>query len=87
AAQVLIEGFKSELATEAEQLLYPRALRLANRITNAIDEKSALLLKVHAQTCATWEKEIAARHIYKVPMDNYSKGKIRFVEFINGTKT
>ncbi|XP_045778010.1 fanconi-associated nuclease 1-like isoform X2 [Maniola jurtina] len=87
AAKVLLEGFSSNLPTEAEQLLYPRALRLAKRKTNKIDVVTADKIAVYAQKVANWEKEISARHIYKVPMDNYGKGKLKFEAIVDGART
>ncbi|XP_052743686.1 fanconi-associated nuclease 1 [Bicyclus anynana] len=86
AAKVLLKGLKS-LPSEAKALLYPRALLLAKRKTNKIDDQLAFRLTAFARGSATWEKEIDAEHVYKVPENFTGKGKLSFVEFVNGTRT
>ncbi|XP_073953597.1 fanconi-associated nuclease 1-like isoform X2 [Choristoneura fumiferana] len=78
AAEVLLEGFKSNLSEEEKDLMRRRAVKIARQKTNKISEHLKTQLLEHANKDNILEKNLDADHVYKQPMENTSKGKSRF---------
>ncbi|XP_063540532.1 fanconi-associated nuclease 1-like [Cydia strobilella] len=78
AAEVLIEGFKSNLTDEEKDIMRNRAIRIARQKSVKVSDHLKKGLLEHASKDAILEKNIDAEHIYKQPMENTSKGKARF---------
>ncbi|CAG5048889.1 unnamed protein product [Parnassius apollo] len=81
AAEILIEGFKSDMSEESKDAMRPRALIIATQKTTcneiARHLRDELLLYVTKDSIS--EKDFKAKHIYKHPMENfYNRGKIKF---------
>ncbi|XP_026495502.2 fanconi-associated nuclease 1-like isoform X1 [Vanessa tameamea] len=78
AAEVLLEGFNSNLPEKYLDFIRPRAKLLAKRQTNPISSALKVQLLSRADKYDILEKNIKAVHIYKQPMYNGGRGKIKF---------
>ncbi|XP_046970251.1 fanconi-associated nuclease 1-like isoform X2 [Vanessa cardui] len=78
AAEVLLEGFNSNLPEKYLDFMRPRAKLLANRQTNPISSILREQLLSRADKYDILEKNIKAVHIQKQPMYNGGRGKIKF---------
>ncbi|CAK1584420.1 unnamed protein product [Parnassius mnemosyne] len=84
AAEILIEGFKSDMSEETKDAMRPRALVIATLKTTSNETAQHLRdeLLLHATKDPIPEKNFKAKHIYKQPMENfYNRGKIKFETF------
>ncbi|XP_026321004.1 fanconi-associated nuclease 1-like [Hyposmocoma kahamanoa] len=79
AAEVLIEGFQSDLSEESKDSLRPRARKLAHQKNITISEHLKKKLLEYSIKETILENNLDARHIYKQPMDRTNKrGKVKF---------
>ncbi|CAH0724354.1 unnamed protein product, partial [Brenthis ino] len=78
AALLFLEGFRSNMNEINKDVLRPRALVLAKRLTNGISAPTKTQLLEFANKEDILEKNIEAKHIYKQPMESSTKGKKLF---------
>ncbi|CAH2042272.1 unnamed protein product, partial [Iphiclides podalirius] len=79
AAEVLLEGLRSDLTEEAKQAMQPRALKLATMRSNRISQLLRGELAVLATGNALREVDFDAHHIHQKPMERFNnRGKIKF---------
>ncbi|XP_028168981.1 fanconi-associated nuclease 1-like [Ostrinia furnacalis] len=85
AAEILLEGFRSNLSEEAKDVMRPRAKLVAKHTANQ-EMKSELL--DYASKEQILEKNLRGVHIYKQPMDRtQQKGKLKFETRQSGERT
>ncbi|XP_050352889.1 fanconi-associated nuclease 1-like isoform X3 [Nymphalis io] len=78
AAEVLLEGFNSNIPEMYLDSMRPRAKLLAKRQTCSISSALKVQLLARAEKYDILEKNIKAVHIYKQPMYDGGRGKIKF---------
>ncbi|KAL0820383.1 hypothetical protein ABMA28_006272 [Loxostege sticticalis] len=85
AAEILLEGFKSDLSEEAKDAMRPRAKIIAKQTVN---QEMKTELVDYANKEEILEKNLRGVHIYKQPMDRtHQKGKLKFETRISGERT
>ncbi|XP_026763167.2 fanconi-associated nuclease 1-like isoform X2 [Galleria mellonella] len=84
AAEVLLQGFNSDLPEDAKDSLRPRARNIANQASQQL--KSDLLRQADKETIL--ENKLPANHICKQPMERaQQRGKLKFKTRVGGELT